>query len=421
MAPPIRSRAKEHFVPQHFKTSTDRLPAGRNSIRVPRNQRMTRVLLAGLTAAALLLTGCDEEPPGDNNPARNVRWDTARPAEPEQPRSFVGRTRAGTESRVGSRVDGHLLEVLVDVGDTVEAGEPVARIDPDPQEIQRETAETRIRSAEAQRDYAESTYERVRGLYQQDLAGRDDYEQAQAALESAEASLERARRVTELTELELSYTEVEAPYSGRVARTIMSSGENVAAGLPVVTIISEDAWEVHLTVPDRFAGNVNPGDPVDVEIDGETVDSDSIEGVVAGVSGAAQPAAGTVPVRVSLHGDTAALRSGQVAEVTFYPTGPGTGNDDTPSMDGDHHASQPLTVPATAVSQEGGQETVYLLSDDEVGEEQTVGRVTVETGTLRNDRIEIRSGLREGDPVVTLGTGRLSDGDRVIPMERSSQ
>ncbi len=411
--------------------STERRTAVKDVRRLKKCRMFTigTLLPTALIGFAILAGGCENDTAAENETARNVRWDTATTAERDEARSFVGRTRAGTESRVGSRVDGHLLEVLVDVGDTVEAGQPIARIDPDPQEIQRDTAETRKRSAEAQRDYAESTYERVKGLYQQDLASRDDYEQARAALETAEASLDQARGVTDLTELELEYTEVEAPYSGRVARTMMSTGENVAAGLPILTIISEDAWEVHLTVPDRFAEHIQPGDGVDVEIDGDLVDSDAIEGVVAGISGAAEPAAGTVPVRVSLLGDTAALRSGQVAEVTVDPAGEPSGerdgdsgtHEDDHGVDQQQETSQPLTIPTTAVTEDAGDETVFLLSGTEVGEEQSVRRVTVETGTLRNENIEIISGLRKGDAVVTLGVNRLSDGDRVIPMEQSSQ
>ncbi len=377
--------------------------------------RRTATVLATvmIAAAALVLAGCAAAEPESAEAPRRVRWTEVSASPAAEGRTFTGRTRSGSESRVSPRIAGTVLEVYADVGDTVRAGELIAQIDPDPVRLQRDAAATQLSAAQSQLAHARASYERVQQLYEQDLASRSDFDAARTAVETAESQKAGAERRLELAELQLSYTEVRSPFDGRVSARLVDGGENVAAGHPIVMMVSQDRWEVQVSVPDSVVLDIEVGDEVAVRI--PAVGEASLGGSVTGVGAGAAQAAGTYPVTIRLEEGGDRLRSGMIAQVSF----PRSARVAVPT----------IRVPGSGVGQDREGRYVYVLADGPEGERdswngQEVARLVrreVVTGRLLDDKIEILEGLEDGERVVTLGLNHLSDGMSVRPLEAGAE
>ena len=403
--------------------------------------RMSRLATGALllVALGLGLSSCGgREEAAD--PPRLVRTYEVRAEQNYESRTFVGRTRAGSESRVSPKLAGTVQQVLVDIGDDVAVNDVIARIDPQPLELQRQAAASRLAGAQAQEVQARAAYSRVSDLYRQELASRSEYDAARAAIDTAAASVEGARRQLELAELQLSYTEVRSPFDGRVSARIVQDGENIAAGHPIVLMSSRDRLEIQLSVPDTVVSEIERGDEVSVHL--QALPDRELRAVVSGVGGGAAVGVGTFPVTLQILDEDPRLRAGMIAEVTFTRPANGAANgaaNGRPASDGQATdaaaaAAEPgFRVPASAVAEDREGRFVYRLrplnGDEEAAASKNVAanggqklmrveRSPVEIGRLHSREIEIVDGVQDGDLIVSLGLNHISDEMIVRVMER---
>ncbi|POR00960.1 hypothetical protein AU468_08800 [Alkalispirochaeta sphaeroplastigenens] len=355
---------------------------------------------------ALALAGCSGNGNDITETPRPVRWQYAADAQETLARSFVGRTRSGSEARVSPKVAGMIQEILVDVGDDVQVGDLIARIDPEPLQLQRDAAATQLAGAQAQASAARATYNRVRNLYQQELASRQDYDAARASAESAEAAVNGAQRQLELADLQLSYARVTSPFSGRVSARVANAGENIAVGHPIVLIVSQDRWEVTLSVPDSVVATIETGNPAEVVVSAQP--GEVLTGTVSGVGGGAAAGAGTFPVTVRLHQAPEWMRAGMVSRVQFPRAAQWEG--------------AAVRVPSSAVAQDRDGHFLYVIEpvdekDEHGADLARLKRVSIAIGRLLQDEVEILEGVESGQRVVTLGLNHISDGMlvRILP------
>jgi RND family efflux transporter MFP subunit len=344
----------------------------------------------------LLPAGCSEDVPRPEL-LRPVRTETVIATGGARTRTFSGTARAGRETRLSFRVPGIVQRVNVKVGDRVNRGQVLARLEPRDYEIAANQAEAALAQALATERTAEGDLERVRGLYENSNASQSDYEQALAGAQSARAQVDSAREALEGSRRQLGYTELEAPVTGSIAAVDIEVNENIRAGGTVMLLTSGARAEVEVAIPEVLITQVRRGDSVTVTFD--ALPGRVFDGVLTEVGVAATGAATTFPVTVGLVREDPDVRSGMAADVEFR----------FESGDGETR----ILVPLQAVGGDGDERFVYLL---EPGGEPGIGvvrRRTVEVGGLDGDRLEILAGLEEGAQVVTAGVRRLSDGQRV--------
>ena len=126
-----------------------------NTLYIPRGWRIS--LLTAL--AALTLTAC-QPPPAPVEPVRAVRTWVVGTTQAQPQLEFAAEVRARVESRLGFRVPGKLVERTAQLGQTVRAGQTLARLDPQDLKLGQEAARAALASAQAQLDVAESEFKR---------------------------------------------------------------------------------------------------------------------------------------------------------------------------------------------------------------------------------------------------------------------
>jgi len=347
--------------------------------------------------ASLAVSACGAEPPPPP-PLRPVRAETVFSTGGERTRTFPGTARSGTESRLSFRVGGAVLEIPVRVGDLVRPGQLIARLDEEDYSLRVREADAGLQQARAQEQNAEASYQRVRDLFEADNASRADLDGALAAFQSAEASVGAAEQRLQLARQQLSYTRLTAPLAGAVAAVNVEVNENVQAGQSIVLLTSGDELEVEVAVPEALISQISEGDRTETGFD--ALPGRRFPATVREVGVAVARGASAYPVTVVLDDADPALRSGMAAEVAF--TFHGVGRPDV------------YVVPSFAVGEDDGGRFVYVVEAAPDGEgEGIVHRRAVTVGDLTTEGLEVLSGLRDGDRVVTAGVSRIEDGLRV--------
>ena len=296
---------------------------------------LAKALRSGLGAGVLVVAIGGASPAvhaQGGPPAAPVRFDEVRTERLERQRSVTGGLRAVNRSRVAAEHQGLVMELVVDVGDRVEQGQPLAHLDDtllkldlDRLRAQRDSAQARVDEFEARVSKAKRDVERLEsaigrgGVSETELEdARLDLQAAMAVAGDAKANLASAEAQMRYAEEEISKMIVRAPITGYVVAKGVEVGEWVDEGgevLQVVDLSRVDAW---LEVPERFVAPVastGAGVKVMIEALDRTVESSDVIVVAEG-----DTLARTFPVRVRLDNKDEAMRPG-MSVTGLVPTG----------------------------------------------------------------------------------------------------
>ena len=281
---------------------------------------------------------------------------------------------APNEAQVVAKTSGVLLQLLAEEGDRVQAGQVLARIDPDKTRLE-------VQRQQAIVDKLSNNYRRAQELLANKLVSADSADQIRYDLDSARASLALAK-------LELSYTNITAPIGGVIAQRMVKAGNLVALDSPVFRIVNVAHLEGVLNVPEREMGRLKAGLPLRMSVD--AVPGQVLEGKVDRVSPVVDAGSGTFRV-VCAFDNAPALRPGMFGRIEVVYD----------------QRQDALTVPRIALLEDEGEPAVYVVRD------KKAVRTPVQLGYTNGEIAEIRSGLKEGDAVVTAGKVAVRDGTEV--------
>lgn len=384
--------------------------------RPPRRRPRWPWVLAGL-AAAILLGGFLTRPV-------TVRVATAHAGGggPVEAGGSVltanGYVEARHQASVAARTTGRLAEVFVEEGDTVAAGQVVARLLDEDQraavaraEADLELARARQAQAEAAGAEARRRADRRAGLRAAGAIGPEEDEAAgtAAATAAAEVGAMRAqvavaRAALETARLELEKTRVTAPFAGAVLRKDAEVGEivgpimtsNTARAGAVVTIADMRTLEVGVDVNESYIARLSTGMPCDIVLDAHPEVHFPAE--VRAIFPSADRDKATIPVRIRFLVADPRIRPDLGAKVAFLKTRPTAEIVTVPKV---------LRIPAAAVRTQDGQARAWVVRDGRLAP------AALTLGGRTGDEVEVLAGLVEGDQVVTSGAARPRAGQRV--------
>ena len=217
------------------------------------NRIFSTLSLSSIAVASLLLTACSERPA----PAAAVKpvfVTTVAPANATQSRSFTSVVRARVEAELGFRTGGKVVERLVEVGDSVKAGQVLARLDPADYQLAVKAAADQVQAASVDAQQAASDEARFRRLLADGSVGAADHERQKARADAAAARLDQANRQLELARNREGYAALVAPYAGVVTTLRFERGQVVAEGLPVLSLARDGEREVVAELPEDWVG-----------------------------------------------------------------------------------------------------------------------------------------------------------------------
>lgn len=345
-------------------------------------------MATAMLGASLALSGCGSEKAAAPK-APLVKTMTVGETAQDVKNSFSGTVHGYFESPLAFQVGGRIMQRYVNSGEKVVAGQALFKVDSKDAEEQAAAAQSSLNAAEASYKLAQSTLARYEKLHSvnaiSDLAmdqTRNQFDLADAQLQSAQSALARA-------ENNLGFTVLTADRDGIVGTTMYEVGQVVAAGTPVVSIIDDSKLDIHISFTEKQYGQYSVGMPCQVTF--WALPGVTVEGKVREVAAAPNTSTGTYDAKVTLVDPPADVAVGMTAEVKF----------DTASH------QKGVMIPLTAIATQSENPSVWVVRDNKVYIQK------VEVGRYGEDAVEIVSGLKNGDRVVTAGIGKLSEGEEV--------
>jgi RND family efflux transporter MFP subunit len=348
-------------------------------------------LLAGVSLAllAIALTGCNDRVAEKVLPARPVLVATVH-YEPESPeRSFVGTIKPRIETDMGFRVPGKVAKRLVEVGQTVDVGQPLATLDEIDLKLQAEQAEAEFRAATGVLAQAAAAETRAKDLRVKGWTTDAQLDQSKATADEARARLNRAERSVELTNNSLSYATLLADTRGVVTATLIDAGQVVASGQTAVRVARFAEKEAVVAIPETLLGRAKDG------VASVTLWSEPNRKYLAKlreIAPSADPATRTYLAKFSLPdaGDQVSL--GMTATLTLA----------------DPATERVARLPLSALFSQGGDPSLYVVGDNG---ETALKPVTVKS--YETNDVVITDGVDEGARVVVLGVQKLDPAQKV--------
>jgi membrane fusion protein, multidrug efflux system len=327
---------------------------------------------------------------------RGVRVMTVRLAEQRSEKRFTGVVAARYEAQVGFRVAGKIAARLVDVGQSVRAGDVLMTLDDADSRSALRAAIANQAAAAAQKSQAVAEEARQARLLEQGWTTRAAYERVLAAARGAEEQVKSAAEQAELARNALGYTRLVAPQDGIVTAIRAEAGQVVAQGQPVLTLVRPGDREALVAIPEGQVGDLTGWlAQASFWARGDTLEP----AILREVSPQADPASRTHAVRFELPRSAATADLGATVTLTLQRR---TG-------------ALVAALPTSAVFFRDGQATVWRVR--EPGDR--LEGIPVSIVTLGADRA-IVAGLAAGDRVVTLGVHRLDDRATVRIVEDTS-
>lgn len=368
-------------------------------------------------------------------------------------RAFVGTVEARRHSSIGSAVSGRVIEFLVNEGDRVTKGQPLAKLLTRNVEIQIAAAKAehelrkhellelkngarkeelseaaaRMQAANAAMKLAQTKLARVKGLIERNAATREEIDEVGSVSETAtamhlaakaahdlvvagprperiaqaearaEAAQEEVNRLNDILE---KHT-IKSPFAGYVVAEHTEEGQWIESGKLVAEVVEVDPIEIRVAVQESYIPRLSLG--MSARIDIEALPSQTFVGTVAAIVPKADEKSRTFPVRVALKNQqqsdgTPLLKPGMFAKVEL-------------PVDQKSHV---LLVPKDSLVLGDSQPKIYVVALDEKTKKKTVQPVPVQLGIAMNSWIEVRGELKAKQEVVVEGNERLRPGAEVV-------
>lgn len=339
------------------------------------------------------LAACSGKPSAPQN--ESVPVETARVVQKAMPElvQAVGTVEAIDSVAVKSLVDGQLLAVHVADGGEVTKGQLLFSIDPRPAQAALAQAQAALAKDVAARDLAHAQVARYAPVAKKGFISADQMQQYVTTQTTAAASVKVDEANVEAAKLNLGYTNIYAPMDGRAGRVLVQAGNLVKANdtNPLLVINRIAPIYVNFAVPGRDVDRVRAAQArakLAVQASGDGMAA-PVEGQLAFVDNAVDPATNTVKLRGEFANTNEALWPGQFVNVTLTLG----------------HDANALAIPAAAVKQGPDGDYVFVVKPDSHAEQRSV-KVARDV----NGEAVIASGLSAGEQVVTDGQSRLADG-----------
>jgi len=336
------------------------------------------VLVIGATE--LFLTACGPGAGGSEEYAEDepvsIEIGTVKAGPLRDIAGFSGQLSAENTVMVKAEDDGVVAEFFFDEGQEVQEGDALFRLR-NGEEV------ARLHEAEANLELARGVFNRTRKLLRQDAVSQAKRDEVVASLAVAKARLELAR-------VELERTVIRAPFDGVLGLRMVAPGSRVDENTPLVEIDAVDRLQVAFAITEVGVLFARVGTPIELTV--APYPEERFPGEVFFVSPTLESATRRLIVKAWVDNSDRRLRPGLFARIYMQVA----------------ERDNAIVVPETAVVFDRRGTYVWR-----VGEDMVVSKVPVETGLRRDGGVEVTLGLQAGDRVVTAGTHKVDEGDKV--------
>ena len=347
-------------------------------------------LLSFSLVVSLPLAGCGHGS-RDIQPAKPVVALKLAPTDTTPRDEYSGDVHARYESVLAFREPGKIVARYVNLGDTVQAGQLLAKLDAADAALNKDAAQAGLIAAESSYQTAKRELDRYTALVKTGAVSRSAFEHQQDLYTGAEAAYQQARRAFDLRGNQLAYTELRADHQGVVTAVDAEAGQVVAEGQSVMSLAWSQGREVYIDVPENRIDEFSGAKDIGVTLWG--TDGKRYAGTVREKSASADPATRTFLVKIAITRPGPEVKLGMTAAVAVA----------------DAVDPEELILPLSALYHKDTTTAAWVVdpkTSRAVLKPVQVSRYT-DTGAV------ISSGLNSGDVVVLKGVNELYEDEPV--------
>lgn len=297
---------------------------------------------------------------------------------------------------------GGVLSLLVKEGQYVKKGQLIGRISDgglsdqlNQSKINVDQAKSQLQQAEIQRDLAKTTFMKQQSLWNKKIGSEIQYLQAKTNYETAEKSVVAARQQVQAAQKgvsgvnsQLAKTQLRAPFSGRIEQVITQSGQVVGPGTPVVRLVNPSDIRLKAYVPESYISSIEPGTLAEIYV--PSLD-ETITSKVKRVSSSINPANRSFEVEVAVPDANGKLKPNSNAQLSLN----------------DYTAENAIVLNTSAIRHDAKGKYVYVVKNGKAE------KAYITTGEESNGLVEIESGIKSGNTVITEAPSKLEEGNNV--------
>lgn len=311
-------------------------------------------------------------------------------------KSYAGDVQARQQTALAFRVAGQITERFVDVGDRVKVGQVLAKLDVKDAELQRNSAQAQLESAQSAAKLAGDELKRFQQLLPINAVSRSQYDSVKNQYEAAQASLKQAQANYRVSANQTTYNQLIANKNGVITERDIEIGQVISAGQAAYKLAIDGDREVVIGVPEQAISEIKVGQNAWVTLWSKP--QDKFAAFVREISPSADQSR-TFSVKVALKEGQSLIQLGQSARVFF-----------------NQNINNTLSVPLASLSANHQQAFVWVVNPD-----HTIRKVQVNVASYGRDQATILNGLNASDWVVVGGVHLLREKQKIQPVDRENR
>lgn len=339
-----------------------------------------------LAALALSASGCEKKEGGADmskmmaGMSVNVVAVEARKQSIEDKISLVGTMVANESVEIKSEIDGVVEEIKFEEGQSVKKGQLLMVID-------KTKLEAALAQSEANLKLAETTGKRYQSLIESQAISKQEFDQAQANLASMQAG-------ADLVKAELKDATIEAPFDGVMGNRLISIGQFIAKGASLTFLINQNPMKAEFQIPEKYLSRLKEKQSIEILV--AAYPKEVFKGQVYFIDPQIDPVTRTALVKASVPNNDGKLRVGMFANLDLIV----------------NVREDAVVIPETALMPKDEDVSVFVIDSESKAQPRNV-----EVGIRMAGLVEITSGLKPGEKVITEGFQKIGPGSKVAPRD----
>lgn len=309
-------------------------------------------------------------------------------------KTFFGYLKSSSLTDLSFQIEGTLKKIFVDEGQKVKKGQIIAELDAPLYNIQVQEAKYALSDARIQYQNAKNYYDRIQKLHAAGGISDNDLDNAKTKMESSNAQIQIAQEKLNYMIHRSGYERIYAPTDGIILSKAVSEQQYLSPGTTVVQFQGNSDVEAFIFVSQNYINKIKRGQKAKIRVD--AIKNKIFEGYVKEISETSLERL-SYRVKLKITNQSPMLKDGMSASAVF----------EIESED-----KTQIYIPINSIIKEGSNDIVYTIINrkDGIGE---IKKTIITTGELNNDKINVTSGLNNGDYLVTRGVSEVQEGQKV--------
>jgi membrane fusion protein, multidrug efflux system len=303
--------------------------------------------------------------------------------------TLTGQLKGSKEADLAANANGRITKTLVERGETVKAGQPLAVIDTRSANLNLAEARASAESAVASAENAKLTCDRYRALAETGAISQFEYDRVSVQCRTSDLGVSAARARAALAGQIVGDGVIRAPFAGSVAERFVDAGEFVHSDTRVVSLVDFSMLRVEFTVPEANIAVVRPGAKIRFSVAGYP--TKKFDGTVKYVGAQVRPMTRDVVAEAVVDAPDVVLRPGMFAAVQLAAG-----------------AKESSVVPRRSLLERDGKFVAFVEANGRLEER------IVQTGEVEGDEVAITRGLSAGEKLVVAPSNELKNGQRIL-------